>query len=233
MSTENNGLQKTSKSEIKNIKDFIKKYFIAGLLMLLPLWLTVVVFMIVFDWTSDVSMTYTLPILKFFIHDRGWIYLLAKILSFFLTIIIICFVGFFATNFVGKRLFKFFEDIFIKIPAIGGLYSIFKKFISFFSNDSMTKDFQKVIFIPYPNKECYCVAFSTGVRFINNKKYVAAFMPTTPNPTTGFLILIKEEDVLDADFTVEEAVTYIMSGGILAPKDNGCQTNSENKNVSL
>lgn len=233
MSTENNELQKTSESEIKNIKDFLKRYFIAGLLILLPLWLTVVVFMIVFDWTSNVSMTYTLPILKYFVQDKVWIYFLAKILSFFLTIIIICFVGFFATKLAGKKLFKFFEDIFIKIPAVGGLYSAFKKFISFFSSDSVTKDFQKVIFIPFPNKECYCVAFATGGRVINNQKYTTAFMPTTPNPTTGFLILVKEEDVLDTDFTVEEAVAYIISGGILAPKDKIISTVSENKNAGI
>ena len=119
---ENNELQKTTKSEIKNIKDFLKRYFIAGLLILLPLWLTIVVFMIVFDWTSNVSMSYTLPILKYFMRDKAWVYFSAKILSFFLTIIIICFVGFFATNFAGRKLLKFFEDIIIKIPAVGGLY---------------------------------------------------------------------------------------------------------------
>ena len=108
MLTENNGLQKTSQSEIRNIKDFLKRYFIAGLLILLPLWLTVVVFMIVFNWTSGISMTYTLPILKYFVHDKVWVHLLAKILSFCITIIIICFVGFFTTNLAGKKLLKFF-----------------------------------------------------------------------------------------------------------------------------
>lgn len=230
---ENNELQKTTKSEIKNIKDFLKRYFIAGLLILLPLWLTIVVFMIVFDWTSNVSMSYTLPILKYFMRDKAWVYFSAKILSFFLTIIIICFVGFFATNFAGRKLLKFFEDIIIKIPAIGGLYVAFKKFISFFSSDGMSKDFKRVVFIPYPNKDSYSVAFATGERIINDIKYITAFMPTTPNPTTGFLILVKEEDVIETDFTVEDSVAYIMSAGIISPKNKNCIKDSESKNGDL
>ncbi len=219
MSTENNGLEKTSQSEIKNIKDFFKRYFIAGLLILLPLWLTAVVFMIVFDWTSGISMTYTLPILKYFVHDKVWVHLLAKILSFCITIVIICFVGFFATNLAGKKLLKFFEDIIIKIPAVGGLYSAFKKFISFFSSDNLGKDFQKVIFVPFPTATSYCVAFSTGKRIVNGQVYVTVFMPTTPNPTTGFLMIVKEEDVVESDYTIEEGIQYIMSAGIICPEN--------------
>lgn len=226
---ENNELQKTTKSEMKNIKDFFKRYFIAGLLILLPLWLTIIVFMIVFDWTSNVSMSYTLPILKYFMHDKTWVYFSAKILSFFLTIIIICFVGFFATNFAGRKLLKFFEDIVIKIPAVGGLYTAFKKFISFFSGNNLGKDFQKVIFIPFPTKTSYCVAFSTGKRLINNQKYVTVFMPTTPNPTTGFLILVKEEDVIESDYTVEEGIQYIISAGIITPENKIGLKNINNK----
>jgi len=230
---ENKGSLRTSQTEIKNIKDFLKRYFVAGLLILLPLWLTVIVFTIVFNWTSSVSMSYTLPILKYFIHDKAWVYLAAKILSFFLTIIIICFVGFFATNIAGRKILKFFEEILVKIPVAGGLYIAFKKFISFFSSNGMNKDFKRVVFIPYPNKDSYSVAFATGEKVINNIKYITAFMPTTPNPTTGFLILVKEEDVIESDFTVEDSVAYIMSGGIISPKDKNCLTNLENKNGSL
>jgi uncharacterized membrane protein len=226
---ENNELQKTTKSEMKNIKDFFKRYFIAGLLILLPLWLTIVVFMIVFDWTSNVSMSYTLPILKYFMRDKAWVYFSAKILSFFLTIIIICFVGFFATNLAGKKILKFFEDILLKVPAMGGLYAAFKKFISFFSGNNLGKDFQKVIFIPFPTKTSYCVAFSTGKRLINNQKYVTVFMPTTPNPTTGFLILVKEEDVIESDYTVEEGIQYIISAGIITPDNKIGLKNINNK----
>ncbi|MDD3064994.1 MAG: DUF502 domain-containing protein [Endomicrobiaceae bacterium] len=226
---ENNELQKTTKSEMKNIKDFFKRYFIAGLLILLPLWLTIVVFMIVFDWTSNVSMSYTLPILKYFMRDKAWVYFSAKILSFFLTIIIICFVGFFATNLAGKKILKFFEDILLKVPAMGGLYAAFKKFISFFSGNNLGKDFQKVIFIPFPTKTSYCVAFSTGKRVINNQKYVTVFMPTTPNPTTGFLILVKEEDVIESDYTIEEGIQYIISAGIITPDNKIGLKNINNK----
>ncbi|MDD3730539.1 MAG: DUF502 domain-containing protein, partial [Endomicrobiaceae bacterium] len=171
----------------------------------------------------------TLPILKYFMRDKAWVYFSAKILSFFLTIIIICFVGFFATNLAGKKILKFFEDILLKVPAMGGLYAAFKKFISFFSGNNLGKDFQKVIFIPFPTKTSYCVAFSTGKRVINNQKYVTVFMPTTPNPTTGFLILVKEEDVIESDYTIEEGIQYIISAGIITPDNKIGLKNINNK----
>lgn len=235
MSTVNKNIDKVQGLEFKGMKHCCKKYFLAGLFLILPLWLTAVVIIIIFNWTSGFSMPYLLPTFKFFIADTSWVHLLAKISSFFLTLIIIWSVGFFTTKFIGKKLFSLLEDLVVKIPLFGSIYASLKKLISFFSNDDKKMNFQKVIFIPFPNKECYCVAFATGEKIINNQKYVTTFMPTTPNPTTGFLILIKKEDVLETDFTVEEAVSYIMSGGILAPQDKvgPLSCNSENRNVNI
>jgi uncharacterized membrane protein len=115
-------------------------------------------------------------------------------------------------------MYNFFENLFIKLPLIGNIYSSLKKLFSFFSNDNdTTKNFQKVVFIPFPTKETYCVAFSTGEKIINGHKYITTFMPTTPNPTTGFLMLVKEEDVVECDYTVEDAIQYIISAGIVKP----------------
>lgn len=235
MLTENKNIDKVECSNNNNQKNFLKKYFVAGLFVILPLWLTIVVIIIIFNWTSNFSMPYLLPIYKFFIADKYWVYALAKVSSFFLTLIIIWAVGFFTTKFIGKKLFLFVEDLFIKLPLFGSIYASLKKLTSFFSGNDKKLNFQKVVFIPFPNKECYCVAFATGEKFINNKKYITTFMPTTPNPTTGFLMLIKAEDIIESDYTVEEAVSYIMSAGILVPKDKVGPTVSvsENKNGNI
>ncbi|MDD2523768.1 MAG: DUF502 domain-containing protein [Endomicrobiaceae bacterium] len=217
MSTENDENSKIKQSEINVFKKFLKKYFVAGLFVILPLWLTFVVILIVFDWTSGFSMPYLLPIFKFFIADKSWVYVLAKISSFFLTILIISLVGFLTTKLIGKKLVSLIEDLFAKIPLFGSIYLSLKKLFSFFSNNDKSLNFQKVVFIPFPNKECYCVAFSTGEKIINNEKYISVFMPTTPNPTTGFLMLIKEKDIIESDYTVEEGIQYIISAGIISP----------------
>ncbi len=236
MSTENNEINlKHGEHDFKGTKNFCKKYFIAGLFMILPLWLTALVIVLIFNWTSGFSMPYLLPAFKFFISDKSWVYMLAKVSSFFLTLLIIWSVGFFTTKFIGRKIFSLFEDLVSKIPLFGSIYGSLKKLTSFFSNNDKKMNFQKVVFIPFPNKDSYCVAFATGEKTINNKKYVTTFMPTTPNPTTGFLILIKKEEVLETDFTVEEAITYIMSGGILVPPDKvgplNCSSERENGNI--
>ena len=142
-----------------------------------------------------------------------------KKVSFFLTLIIICFVGYFTNKVLGRTIFKYFENIFIKLPFVGSIYLSLKKLFSFFSSSKdKGMNFQKVVFIPFPNKVSYCAAFSTGERIIDGQKYITTFMPTTPNPTTGFLMLIKESDVIESDYTVEEAIQYIISAGIIKPE---------------
>lgn len=211
-------------TEISNLNDkkmkksSIKSSFISGLLVILPVWLTIFIILIIFGWISSFSMPILSPFLKLFTSDSQWVELLAKIASFCLTLIIIFFIGFFTNIWFGKKMYNFFENLFIKLPLIGSIYSSLKKLFSFFSNDNdATKNFQKVVFIPFPTKETYCVAFSTGAKIINGHKYITTFMPTTPNPTTGFLMLVKEEDVVECEYTIEEAIQYIVSAGIVQP----------------
>ena len=215
----------------KGKKSIVRKSFISGLLVILPVWLTIFIILILFKWVSSLSMPILSPFLKFFTSDSQWVEVLAKIASFFLTLIIIFFVGFFTNIWFGKKLYDFFENLFIKLPLIGSIYSALKKLFSFFArNDDTTKNFQKVVFIPFPTKETYCMAFSTGEKVINGHKYVSTFMPTTPNPTTGFLMLIKEEDVIECDYTVEEAIQYIISAGIVQP-DKKKELGAENVSI--
>lgn len=211
-STEND----SSKKEKKSI---VRKSFISGLLVILPVWLTIFIILILFKWISSLSMPILSPFLNIFTSDSQWVEVLAKIASFFLTLIIIFFVGFFTNIWFGKKLYNFFENLFIKLPLIGSIYSALKKLFSFFAkgDDDTTQKFQKVVFIPFPTKETYCVAFSTGEKIINGQKYISTFMPTTPNPTTGFLMLVKEEDIIESEYTVEEAIQYIISAGIVQP----------------
>lgn len=202
----------------KKKKNIIKKSFISGLLVILPVWLTVLIIIILFKWISNFSMPILSLLLKIFTSDSHWIEILAKVASFFLTLIIIFFVGFFTNKLLGKKIFGFFENMFARLPLIGSIYLALKKLFSFFSKgDDTIQNFQKVVFIPFPTKETYCVAFSTGEKIIKGQKYISTFMPTTPNPTTGFLMLVKEEDVIESEYTVEEAIQYIISAGIVKP----------------
>lgn len=203
----------------KEKKSIVRKSFISGLLVILPVWLTIFIILILFRWISSLSMPILSPFLKLFTSDSQWVEVLATIASFFLTLVIIFFIGFFTNIWFGKKLYNFFENLFIKLPLIGSIYSALKKLFSFFAkgDDDTTQKFQKVVFVPFPTKDSYCVAFSTGEKIINGQKYISTFMPSTPNPTTGFLMLVKEEDVIESEYTVEEAIQFIISAGIVQP----------------
>ena len=220
----------------KEKKGIVKKSFISGLLVLLPVWLTIFIILFVFKWISSLSLPILSPFLKLFTSDSQWVEILAKIASFFLTLIIIFFVSFLTNLWFGKKLYEFFENIFTKIPLIGTIYSALKKLFSFFAKtDDTTKNFQKVIFVPFPTKDSYCVAFSTGEKIINGQKYISSFMPSTPNPTTGFLMLVKAEDVIESEYTIEEAIQFIISAGIVQPnlKQKNGQKQLGEKNDSI
>ena len=107
----------------------------------------------------------------------------------------------------------FFEKLINNVPLIGAVYSSAKQFIHFlFGKD---KGFKKVILVPYPSKGIYCTAFLTGEQIIKGQKYLCVFMPTTPNPTTGFLLLYKEEDIIYTNYTIDQAFQFIMSIGVI------------------
>lgn len=218
MAKNNSMFNSMRKQETKGPVNFFRHLFISGLFVILPLWLTIWVIAIIFRWISAFSMPILSPILNIFTSDSAWILILTKIASFFLTIIIICFIGYFTNKVLGRTIFKYFENIFIKLPFVGSIYLSLKKLFSFFSTKDKNMNFQKVVFIPFPNKDSYCAAFSTGEQIIDGVKYITTFMPTTPNPTTGFLMLIKESDVIESNYTVEEAIQYIISAGIIKPE---------------
>jgi uncharacterized membrane protein len=116
---------------------------------------------------------------------------------------------------VGTIVITYLEAIINRIPILGPLHSTAKQFISFIFCKNNSRQFKKVVFVPYPNSKNYSIAFVTGEQQINKDRYLSVFMPTTPNPTTGFLLFFKKEDILYTNYTVEQAFKIIISVGII------------------
>jgi uncharacterized membrane protein len=138
-----------------------------------------------------------------------------KASSFIISIASICVLGFLTNKVIGKSVLVFFENLINNVPLIGTVYSSAKQFINFLFGKDKGKGFKKVILIPYPSKGIYCTAFLTGEQIINGERYVCVFMPTTPNPTTGFLLLYKEEEIIHTSYTIDQAFQFIMSMGVI------------------
>jgi len=195
----------------KRIGVLLRRHLVTGLIVIIPLWLTFFIVNILFKWIIN----FTFPILTHFISDKAWAQMLAKAISFFVSIASIWLLGFLTNKVLGKTVLNFFERLIKRVPLIGTIYMAVKQFVNFLFGSDKKKSFKEVVFVPYPNADTYCVAFKTGEQFIGGEKYICTFMPTTPNPTTGFLFLYKEKDVIPTDYTVDQAFQFVISIGVI------------------
>ena len=217
------------KSLKERIGILIRTYLMTGLIVIIPLWLTFTVVKILFKWTSS----FAFPIVNSFVADTYWVHIIARFSSFFISIISIVILGFVTNRVFGKTALNSIENLIKKLPILGTVHSAAKQFINFIFGKDSTEKFKKIIFVPYPNKGIYSIAFLTGEQKVKEKKYVCAFMPTTPNPTTGFLLLFEEKEVIYTDYTVEQAFQFIISVGVIKMdrNDKKIELNEEIKGI--
>ena len=196
----------------------LRKYIIAGLLVWLPLAATVVIIKLVIDLLDKTILL--LPpewqpatMLGFSIPGIGIV----------LAIAILLLTGMLAANLFGRRLVEIWEAILNRIPLVRSIYNSVKQ-ISSTILDSDGKSFRKVVLLEYPRKGILSIAFltnesvSTDIKNVDDG-LVAVFVPTTPNPTSGYIIMAPKEDITELDMTVEEGFKFIISMGVIVPED--------------
>ena len=195
----------------------LRRYFMAGLLVWLPVGATILVFTLLLRLTNGLLVL--LPptwrpeaLLGFGIPGLG------AILAFLLLII----TGMLAANLPGRRLVKFYESLMERIPVVRTVYSAVKNFAEIVLSDS-TASFNKVLLIEYPRKNLYSLAFQTSedpgeIRDVTGEPIVAVFLPTTPNPTSGFMLFVPTRSVTELEMPVEEALKMIISLGVVVPE---------------
>ena len=143
-------------------------------------------------------------------------------LGVILTLSLLVLTGFLAANIIGKRLISLWEKLLTKIPLVSWIYSGVKKVAETLLSPR-SESFRKVLLIEYPRKGVWSLCFQTSnelgeVQSRTGKKVICVFVPTTPNPTSGFIILVPSEDVIELDMNVEEALRMIISLGVVVPE---------------
>jgi len=193
-----------------------RKYFITGLLVILPLWITVYILWLLMGIIGSMVS----PILKMVFLGKISI-LTIRILSFIISLFLIWLLGLIAANIIGKKMLVGIENIIRKMPFVKDVYGSAKQLIGFFSAQKV--DFRHVVLIEFPRKGIYTIGFITSDKSwtMGTKKLISVFYPTTPNPTTGFFLLIPEDELIYSDMKVEEAIKIIMSGGVLFSGNTG------------
>src|SRR5688572_22606256 len=143
----------------------------------------------------------------------------------FMTLVIVLLTGIFATNFFGARLVDLWHDVLHRIPVVNSIYSSVKQ-ISDTLFSSTGQAFRKALLVQWPREGMWTIAFLTGKPggdVVNHLQgdYVAVYVPTTPNPTGGYFVLVARRDVIELDMTVDAALKYIISMGVVPPGTNG------------
>lgn len=194
----------------------MRKYFITGLLILVPLAITLWVLSLVIS-TMDQSLL-LLPE-----RWRPQALLGSNIpgLGTILTLVTVFLTGLFARNFIGKKLVYFWEMLLARIPIVSSIYSSVKQ-VSDTLFSSSGNAFRKALLVQYPREGSWTIAFLTGVPGgdVSNHlegDYISVYVPTTPNPTSGFFLMMPRADAIELDMSVDEALKYIVSMGVVAP----------------
>lgn len=195
----------------------IKRYFITGLLVLVPLFITIWVLTILIglmdqsllllpaSWRPEAHLGFSIP---------G--------IGALLTLGIILITGVVATNFFGKRIILFWEALLGRVPVVKSIYYSVKQVSDTLFSDS-GQAFRKTLLVQYPRQGSWTIAFLTGkpggdVANYLKGEYVSVYVPTTPNPTSGFFLMMPKEDVIELKMSVDDALKYIVSMGVVAPE---------------
>ena len=194
----------------------LKKYFITGLLIWVPLAITAWVLSLIVR-----TMDQSLLLLPQAIHPEHLLGIYIPGIGALLTLLVVFLTGLVAANIVGQKLVRFWEGVLARIPVVKSTYYSVKQVSdTLFSGSGVA--FRKVLLVRYPHPEAWSVAFQTGhpardVADLLPDEHVGVFIPTTPSPVNGFFFFVKRKDVIELDMNVDEALKYIVSMGVVAP----------------
>ncbi len=198
----------------------MKKYFITGLLIWVPLGITL--------WVLDLlvsTMDQTLRLLPEQFQTESWLGFHVPGMGVVMTFIVVLVTGLVAANFLGQRLLRFWENVLGRIPVVKSIYYGVKQ-VSDTLFTSGGHAFRKALLVQYPREGSWTIAFLTGqpggdvVNHLHGE-YWSIYVPTTPNPTSGFFLMMPKADVIVLDMSVDEALKYIISMGVVSPDSNG------------
>jgi uncharacterized membrane protein len=194
----------------------VKKYFITGLLIWIPLVITIWVLKVIFD-TLDQSLL----LLPLHFRTESWLGVHIPGLGAVLTILVVFLTGIFATNFFGAQLVELWHDVLHRIPVVNSIYSSVKQ-ISDTLFSSSGQAFRKALLVQWPHEGMWTIAFLTGTPGADVARHipgdcVAVYVPTTPNPTGGYFVIVKKTHVVELDMSVDQALKYIISMGVVPP----------------
>jgi uncharacterized membrane protein len=200
-----------------NVREIVQRYFLAGLLVFLP----VVITLWFLGWVIAL-MDGLLDVLPAPLHPNYYLPFAIPGLGAIVTFGFILFLGVLTRGVASRRFLAAWDKLFVQIPIFRGVYTAVQKLVQTFLGQSQAN--RQVVMIEYPRKGVYTVGFAMGrawheLEKSNEVPLVNVFIPTTPNPTSGFYLLVPANDVAPLNLSMEEALKLITSGGLITPDD--------------
>lgn len=196
---------------------YIRRYLLSGLLVWLPIWVTILVIKFIIDILNNTLLLlpkkYQPDVLLGF-HFPG--------MGVAITLLIIFITGAVAANFFGRKLVDLWDGIIGRIPLVRSVYTSVKQVVQTIFTPG-GQSFRKVLLVEYPLAGTWTIAFQTGdaasdiEKALNTKQMVSVYVPTTPNPTSGFLLMVARDKVVELDMSVEQALKLVISLGVMQP----------------
>ena len=201
------------KKKKKSLVLRLRNYFFTGVVVLIPIGFTL--------YLSKFLINFSTNLVPAGLNPNTYLPYAIPGLEIFLTIVFITFVGGLSLSFLGKKFLQIIDDLFKRIPILRTIYSALGQMTDSFRNQEGSK--KSVVLIEYPRKDTWAVGFATKenkgeINDKTNKELINVFVPTTPNPTSGFLLMFPKKDLIYLDMTFEEASKFIVSAGTSNPK---------------
>jgi uncharacterized membrane protein len=199
------------------LRESLQRYFLAGLLVFLP----VVITLWFLGWVIGL-LDGLLDVFPAGVHPNTYLPFAIPGLGAIVTVTLILFLGILTRGVATRRFLAAWEKIFVKIPIFRGIYTAVQKLVQTFLGQSQNS--RQVVMIEYPRKGIYTVGFAMGrawqeLERKQDAQLVNVFIPTTPNPTSGFYLLVPTTEISPVNMTMEEALKLITSGGLITPED--------------
>ncbi len=201
----------------------IKRYFFTGLLVVIPIWGTVLILQTLFAFLDGILGNFFSGLTGWDVPGLGIVMLVAVVLL----------AGVLTTNMVGQQLHQRWEAWVKSVPIVQGIYSTLKSVTDIISTQQKD-NFRKVVMIQFPKDGCYCFAFVTGVvpeemQHISSKRLINVYVPTAPNPTSGYYLVIPEDEAVSLSINVDDAMKMIISAGLYVPPSQNKPAGTENR----
>jgi uncharacterized membrane protein len=197
--------------------------FLTGLALVTPAVISVAVVIWLFRNVSYVTDTLLLFLPRTWTHQHkgeGDLYWYWSYVAFILSVLLICLIGRYGRNFLGRKIIELTDEALMRIPLLNKIYSTVKQVNESFSNNKSS--FKQVVLVSFPHANSRSVAFVTGEhKMLGKDKLISVFIPTTPNPTSGFLIMVPESELIKLDISVADGIKFIISLGAISPENDG------------